>query len=214
MSNRGSSLVIAIMAVALLSALGLALTLIASTEMTIASSYALGQELMYAADAGLEIAAQELRLVPDWNAVLAGVSRSTWVDGDSAGLRFLEDGTPLSLDEATNLANCERKTPCSALDMDAMTDLRPWGRNNPRWQLFAFAPLGHSYVIAWIGDDAAEQDGNPLLDGSEAVNPGAGIVAVRTEAFGVGGGHKVLEATARRSGGPMGVNLLSWKEIR
>ncbi len=210
---HGSTLVIAIMAVAVLSALGLALALITSTEMIIASSYAVGQEVMYAAEAGLEIAAQELRLLPDWNAVLSGL-RSTWVDGDPTGLRLLEDGATLNLDEATNLANCERKTPCGAIEMDAVTDRRPWGPNNPRWQLFAFTPLGHNYVVVWIGDDAAEVDGNPLLDGSEDSNPGSGVVAVRAEAFGVGGGHKVLEATVRRNAGPMGLNLLSWKEIR
>jgi hypothetical protein len=214
MSNRGSSLVIAIMAVALLSALGLALALITSTEMTVAASYATGQELTYAAEAGLEIAGQELRLVPDWNVALAGAVQSTWVDGDPARVRILEDGSPLNLSEATNLANCGKTTACSAADMDAIADLRPWGSNNPRWQLFAFGPMNHGYVVAWIGDDAAENDGDPLRDESTATNPGAGVVAVRSEAFGVGGGHKVLEATVRRSGGPMGVNLLSWKEIR
>ena len=32
-------------------------------------------------------------------------------------------------------------------------------------------------------------------------NPGAGILAIRAEAFGVGGAHKVLEATVRRDVG-------------
>ena len=201
--DRGSSLVLAVMSVALPSALGLALALVTSTEMMIAGAYAEGQELTYAAEAGLAIAEQELRRVPDWNDVLAGAVRSTWID----------DGSP-ALDEATNIANCRKTTWCTAAEMDAVSDLRPWGTNNPRWQLFAFGELNRTYVVAWVGDDAAENDGDPLRDGSGGLNPGAGVVAVRSEAFGVGGGHKVVESTVRRTDGVAGISRLSWVQIR
>jgi hypothetical protein len=202
-TDRGSSLVLAVMSVALLSALGLSLALVTSTEMLIAGAYAEGQELSYAAEGGLAIAEQELRRVPDWNDVLAGGVRSTWVD----------DGSSTTLSEATNIANCGKTTSCSVADMNALSDLRPWGTNNPRWQLFAFGELNRSYVVAWVGDDAAENDGDPLRDGS-GLNPGAGVVAVRSEAFGVGGGHKVVESTVRRTGGVAGISRLSWAQIR
>jgi hypothetical protein len=201
--DRGSSLVLAVMSVALLSALGLALALVTSTEMMIAGAYAEGQELSYAAEAGLAIAEQELRRVPGWNDVLAGAVRSTWID----------DGSP-ALGEATNIANCGKTTWCSAAEMDAVSNLRPWGTNNPRWQLFAFGELNRSYVVAWVGDDAAENDGDPLRDGFAGLNPGAGVVAVRSEAFGVGGGHKVVESTVRRTDGVAGISRLSWVQIR
>jgi hypothetical protein len=203
-SDRGSSLVLAVMSVALLSALGLALALMTSTEMMIAGAYAESQELSYAAEAGLEIAKQELRRVTDWNDVLVGAVRSTWID----------DGSSPTLAEATNIANCGKTTLCSAADMDAVSGLRPWGTNNPRWQLFAFGELNHSYVVAWVGDDAAENDGDPLRDGAAGLNPGAGIVAVRSEAFGVGGGHKVVESTVRRIDSGAGIHSLSWAQIR
>jgi hypothetical protein len=202
--DRGSSLVLAVMSVALLSALGLALALVTSTEMMIAAAYADGQELSYAAEAGLEIAEQELRRVPDWNDVLAGAVQSTWID----------DGSSPTLGEATNIANCGKTTWCSTAEMDAVSDLRPWGTNNPRWQLFAFGELNRSYVVAWIGDDAAENDGDPLRDGSAGLNPGAGIVTVRSEAFGIGGGHKVVESTVRRTDSVAGISRLSWVQIR
>jgi hypothetical protein len=172
--------------------------------MMIAGAYAEGQELTYAAEAGLEIAEQELRRVPDWNDVLAGAVRSTWID----------DGFLPTVSEATNIANCGKTTWCSAAEMDAVSDLRPWGTNNPRWQLFAFGELNHCYVVAWVGDDAAENDGDPLRDGVAGTNPGAGIVAVRSEAFGVGGGHKVVESTLRRTDGEADIHRLSWVQIR
>jgi type IV pilus assembly PilX-like protein len=201
--DRGFALVVAIIAVALLSALGLALALVTSTEMLIAANYAAVHELTYVAEGGLEIAEQELRRVPDWNAVLAGLIQSTWADRVS----------PM-VNEATNIANCGKLTACTAAEMDAVSDLRPWGANNPRWQLFAFGPLNGSYVVAWVSDDAAENDGDPLRDGVAGENPGAGVVAVRSEAFGVGGGHKVVESTVRRSGAGDGISRLSWAEIR
>ncbi len=201
--DRGFALVIAVLAVALLSALGLALALVTSTEMLIAANYASAHELLYAAEAGLEIAEQELRRTPDWNVVLAGAIQSPWI----------ETWSPTA-NEATNIANCGKPTACTAADMDETSDLRPWGANNPRWQLFASGPLNGNYVVAWVSDDAAENDGDPLRDGVTADNPGAGIVAVRSEAFGAGGGHKVIESTLRRSGVGDGITRLSWTEIR
>ena len=81
--DRGFALVITVMATALLSALGLALALVTSTEMLIAANYASAHELLYAAEGGLEIAEQELRRVPDWNAVLTGAIQSTWIERSS-----------------------------------------------------------------------------------------------------------------------------------
>lgn len=210
----GSALVIAIMAAALLSALGLGLSLVVNTEMLIASNYATGQELMYAAEAGLEIAEQELRSVPDWNLVLEGTVRSNWTDGLSAPARVLEGGSILKLDEATNVANCGQAASCTDSEMDAVAEFRPWGSNNPRWRLFAHSPMNHGYVAVWVGDDAAENDGNPLRDGTTAANPGTGALALRSEAFGGGGGHKVVQATVCRSGGAAGISRLSWVQIQ
>jgi hypothetical protein len=115
---------------------------------------------------------------------------------------MLSDGQAVNLTAATDLANSEP---------------RPWGANNPRWQVFAFGWLGPAYVIAWVGDDPSENDGDPLQDGEEDENPGSGILALRAEAFGAGGAQSVLEATVRRVVGPSGepvLRMLSWQEIR
>ena len=196
------TLVIALISLVLLSALSTSLAVVMNTELRAAANYGASREAMYAADGALEIAAQELLRVADWNALLSSGALSGFVDGPPSGVRQVGDGT-VDLAQATNLANGEP---------------RPWGANNPAWRLFAFGRLGsRTYVIAWAGDDSAENDGDPSTDGGGAANPGAGILAVRAEAFGVGGAHAVLEATVRRDTEPgVGptVRVLSWQEIR
>ncbi len=196
------TLIIALMSLVLLSALGTSLGMVMNTELRASANYAASREVMYAADGALEMAAHELLAVGDWNALLSNGALSAFTDGPPVGSRPLGDGSSVDLAQATNAANSEP---------------RPWGANNPTWRLFAFGFLGpRTYVIAWVGDDSAENDGDPATDGGGMANPGAGILALRAEAFSFGGAHKVLEATVRRdlgSGGPL-VQVLSWQEIR
>ena len=128
--NRGVALVLVTMAVALLSALGLALSLLANIEMRIAGSYSQAQEAMSAAETGLELAAQELLTIADWAAVASGDIRSAFIDGP-AGSRILADGTSVSLPGLTS------------------------GLGDPSWLLFAHGPPGlwnlptSAYVVVW-----------------------------------------------------------------
>jgi hypothetical protein len=55
------------------------------------------------------------------------------------------------------------------------------------------------YVVVWVADDPSENDGNPLMDGTAATNPGSGVLAMRAEAFGPSGTHRVIEATVART---------------
>ena len=43
-------------------------------------------------------------------------------------------------------------------------------------------------------------------------NPGAGILQLRSEAFGPGGAHRAVEATIARAG--VGVRIISWRLVR
>ena len=195
------TLVIALMSLVLLCAIGGSLAIVMNTDQRAAANFAAAREALYAADGALQIGAQELSTIADWNALLSSGALSVFVDGPPAGSRQLGDGTTVDLAQATNAANAEP---------------RPWGANNPAWRLFAFGWLGpRTYVIVWAGDDFAENDGDPSIDGGGVANPGTGIVALRAEAFGVGGSHKVLEAMVRRSvdEGP-GVRVLLWQELR
>lgn len=232
-SEQGVALVIALMAMTMMVALGTALILTTTTESKIAGNFRSASEATYAADAMLERVVGELVAVPDWNSLLGGRARSSFVDGPPSGGRTLADGKTINLAEVINVASCEKPTACTDDDTNRVTDQRPWGLNNPRWQPFAWGPLSSltatgsvnspSYGIVMVADDPSECDNNPLVDGGEPIppcgttssmNPGKGVLSLRAEAFGPFGTHKIIEATVTRSGGAGGVRMLSWREVR
>jgi hypothetical protein len=207
--EQGTALFIALMATMLLSALGLGLVLTTTTEVLIVGNYRNVQEGLYAADAALERIIPDLVIAPDWNRILQGEATSAFVDGASSGARVLRDGSTLDLTQATNIANCGKITTCSAAEMEASTEERPWGANNPRWKLFAHAPVdallpngmvsSPLYVVVWVGDDPAENDDDPAKDGSTQGNPGLGVVVLRAVAYGPRGTRRVIETTVART---------------
>ncbi len=139
--------------------------------------------------------------------MLDGTATSAFIDG-APGDRALADGSTLNLNQVLAYANCQ-KTSCSSADYIEVTNERPWGANNPRWQLFAYGPLDDMiptssinspfYVVVMVGDDASENDGDPLKDGFVATNPGSGVMALRAEVFGPRGVHKTIELTIART---------------
>ena len=207
--ERGAALVVSLMATMLLSALGLALILTTTTETKITGNYTYAQEAMYAADAAIERTVQDVLTVPDWNNMLSGAQRSAFVDGSPSGSRTLPNGTVIDLGEATNMINCAKLTSCSATEMNASTEDRPWGANNPRYQLFAYGPSNNFietgttnspfYVIVWVADDPSENDDDPTKDGNADTNKGTGVITLRAEAWGGRGAHKVIEVTLMRT---------------
>jgi hypothetical protein len=111
--------------------------------------------------------------------------------------------------------------------MNANSRERPWGVNNPRWQLFAFGPMEQftelsrpalCYLAVWIADDSREEDGDPLADELDDDEPGHGIVRVHAEAFGRGGSRRAIEAELVRAcrgvGCLPGIRVQSWQELR
>jgi len=207
--DRGMALITALMAMLLLTALGLALVFSTTTEGMITGNFRNGQEALYAADAAVERVMDDLLTVPDWNNILQGNVRSAFIDGLPSGNRTLPDGSILNLTQATNMANCGHVGTCSANEMDTATEDRPWGANNPRWVLYAYVPLNtiigsgsvnsNIYVIVWVGDDQSENDDDPTVDGNAQTNPGSGVLAMHVEAYGPMGTHKVLEVTVAKT---------------
>jgi hypothetical protein len=205
----GIAMLVALMAMLLMSALGAALLLTTSSETTIAGNFREDGEALYAADAALERSIDDLLTVPDWNELLTGSARSAFIDGPPSGSRTLRDGSTIHLSQVLSKANCQKLTPCSAAEMNAVTPERPWGWNNPRWQLYAYNNVSELlptdsinssyYVVVMIADDPSENDGNPLQDGASQSNPGAGVIAMRAEAFGPKGAHKIIELTLART---------------
>jgi hypothetical protein len=207
-------------ALSLLAALGVAMLLTSTSEMLIAGVFRDQRAAVYAADAIAARALGELAGWPDWNAVLAGSRSPSLVDGLSpAAPRALDDGSTITLASVVNMANCQKPSACTAAEVDAVSARRPWGPNNPRWLLYAYGPLRNLmpagafaspwYVVLLVGDD-------PLR--------AADVIALRAEAFGPRGGHAVVEMLAARSsegdrdynggGGPPSMTILSWREVR
>lgn len=191
--------IVALIATALLNAIGLGLVTLTNTEAAIASNYRQSSEALYGAEAAADCALSELTRATSWNDVLSGASQSAFRDATAAPV--LPSGERLDLAALT--ASLQ-----AASDADARR-----GANNPRWRLFVYLPLSRiarstnasGYVVAWVADDAAETDDDPLADRND-------IVTVRAQAVGSQGLQRTVEATVTKD--EIGVRLLSWREVR
>ncbi len=225
--QHGVVLLTTMSALLVLSALAAAVMLSSSTEARIAAAFRAGVEGRHAADAAAERTLVDLAGTADWSAALSGLARSSFTDGPPSGTRTLPGGGRVDLDAVRNLANCGHAGPCSDAELDAVTAARPWGSNNPRWQIFAYGPLAEMsaqsrfrsrfYVVVLIGDDPGEVDGNPAQDALDEADRGHGIVLVRAEAFGPGSARRAVELTVAKAlagtPGARGVRVLTWKGV-
>jgi Tfp pilus assembly protein PilV len=76
--SRGFALILALLALMLLTFLGLTLATTTSTELQIASNYRWSEQALYNAEAGLEAGRIILRGISDWNTILPSVRTVTW----------------------------------------------------------------------------------------------------------------------------------------
>lgn len=198
--ERGAALIIALMAMMLLTALGAAVVMVSNTETHIAGNYRNSQEALYAADAGVERVVQDLLLIPRWNDILAGTTQSGFVDGTMTSAKTLPGGGHMTLCCGTNTATAQLQAETDAANL--------WAGNNPQWKLFAWGPLqdmlpnsqidSPMYLAVWVADDPADgpdilnADGNPLLDTN-------GTLTLHAEAIGPSGTRKVVEVTVART---------------
>jgi hypothetical protein len=199
--DRGSALILVLIAAGLLAALGVGLVMLGSTDGMIATNFRTTGEALYAADAAAERAIQDLVLVANWSDSLSGTVPSTFVDGTLTPT--LASNQPLDLIALT--ADLQRQSDASA----------SWGPNNPRWRLFAYGPLSQltgtglipssAYLVSWIADDPAETDGDPMSDGNRTV-------MLRARAYGLFGSTRGVDVALARTGpGRAGVRVLSWR---
>jgi len=181
-----------------LSAVGLGLVTVTNTEATIAANYRETNAMLSAADAAADLASAEVIRASSWNDVLNGVTRSTFQDGTL---------TPrLSSGEMVNLT-----TMTAALQAASDADANQ-GLNNPRWRLFLYQPLASitrsastEYVVAWVADDVAETDNDPMTDGN-------GLLVIRAQALGRQGLQRTIDVTIARE--DLGIGITSWREVR
>lgn len=199
------ALIVALLMLSVVSALGLGLSLVVSSDPRAAANQREAAASAYIARAGLELAVRELSVTPGWDPWLAGAATSSLVDGGPSGTRTLPTGDVIDLGRLTNQLTCGRDPPCTDAQADAVTRERPWGTNNPRWRPFVYgAPtaLGLGtlsqlhYLIAFIADDGAERDGRPDADGPDEA--GGGVVSLAVYAFGPFHSRQVVEARVSR----------------
>lgn len=227
--NQGLALVVALLVLSVLSALGLGLSMVVSMDPLAAANQRESVSALYAARAGMELAARELAMAASWDPWLSGASTSTLVDGPASGPRSLPTGESLDIERLTNQLICGRDATCTEAQATAITRDRPWGADNPRWRPFLYGStmslgLGPAseqhYVIAWIGDDGAERDGRPEADGSD--DAGGGVVRVVVQAFGPFRSRQMVEAHVSRPCDVVdgsrrceaGIRVQGWKVLR
>jgi type IV pilus assembly protein PilX len=88
--ENGVALIVALMALLLLTALGIMLSLSTSLETMIARNFRESDEAFYAADAAVERAVDDIMIVPDWNALVGGSAQSPFVDRSSEARRRID----------------------------------------------------------------------------------------------------------------------------
>ena len=228
--QRGIALIMVMLLTSFLSALGLGLLLAVFMDRLASGNMAGSVAMLYAADAAIELAARDLSQEADWDSVLSGARQSSFTDGLAGGVRGIPGGGAIDLTASTNVLNCGKATNCTDAQMNANSRERPWGANNPRWELYAFGPMEQftqfaqpaaCYLAVWVADDGREEDGDPLADAVEEGDSGHGIVRVHAEAFGIAGSRRAIEAElvrACRGGGVgaclPGIRVQSWQELR
>ena len=216
--EAGVAMLMALVALSVLSAIGVLVLLTSSSDVLIAGAFRDQRSGVYAADAIAARAIDEIGAAVDWSVLLSGTVSPLLADGLPYGTRALADGSTIDLQQIVNTANCQKSTACTIADLDAVTSGRPWGTRNPRWQLYAYGPLRS--VLSSTGDDppwyvALMVGDDPLQDHN--------VIALRAEAFGPRHAHAAVEILARRQAadgtdyngeGPAAVIIESWREVR
>ena len=191
-------LLLVLIVTTMLSALGLGLMTMTSTETAIASNYREASEVLHAADAAADCAIAEVSRAATYTDVLSGAAVSAWRDVNMTPI--LASGQRLDVQALTTTLQASS---------DAALNL---GVNNPQWRLFINRSLSAitgradaaSYVAAWVSDDAADGDGNPMVDSN-------GLLAVRAQAFGRYGTSRTVDVTIAKY---LNTRILSWREVR
>lgn len=230
--ERGVAVILVVMLGSFLSVVALGLALVVFVNQLATGNFQSSVALLHAAEAGIDLAAQDVAREGDWSRLLSGQQPSSLTDGAAGGVRAIPGGGTVDLTAATNLLNCARTSGCAPAQMDLSTRERPWGVNNPRWRPYIYGPWGGlvplarpvpGYLVVWIGDDGRETDGEPLVDAPDASQPSAGVIRVRAEAYGLGGLRRAVEAEFVRICVPdpsdaatcrTRIRVQSWQELR
>lgn len=224
-SDAGFGLVSVLIWLSLLSTLALGVALATSAEPPTAGALHEKLKMTRAAESAVALAVASLAQHADWTAAPGGGLGASFTDG-APGVRVV-GGATLDLIAETHLRTCGRVTACDDAATAAHAAARPWGGQNPRWQLLLHQPLAAldaaagsvcpCYLVAWVADDPADADGDPRRDAPPGV-PGHGVLLVRGAAFGGTGALAEVEALVaqpcRRSAASCGgIRVQSWGAV-
>jgi hypothetical protein len=201
--ERGAALITALLATMLLTALGMAAVLVSNTEGMITANYRRSSEAIYAADAAVEMAVQDLLMVPRWDDVISGGTvGNPAVSAMTASFVFGAASAEFDIPAGGKVVLCCGTTSVSGQLQSETNTANLWGANNPTWRLYAWGPLASvlptqtvgsdAFVAVWVADDPSEGDNNPMVDGN-------GVLTLHAEAYGAGGTRKIIEVTVART---------------
>jgi hypothetical protein len=204
--DKGIALLHVVLLMAMLTVLTGGAAMLARVEVLISGHHRAEREAAYAAQAMLAVVFQDLDRVIEWNEVLSGSRSASFADGALGMPRQIPGG-------GTVHVCCGAGTLTDRLHVESGLAWRPFAWHSLSGLLGA-TPAGKYYLAAWVVDDDADGDGDPLRDAN-------GRLVVRAEAVTTLGLRKAVEATVERappdpvSGSrPSGLEMLNWREIR
>lgn len=202
-ADAGMVLVLVLTGTVLLASLGLSLLLLTDAEVMAAGNQRDAAVVFHAADSAVDLVVQELALLSDWTPVLTGAARSRL----ASPLQRPNTSGGGAIDSARLTAEVQQ----------AAYGGRFWGSNTPRWRLFAHGVPGHAlgvsgiaddiYLLVWVSDDGAEEDGAPEADEN-------GVVVVRARAMGLRRSQCDVQVVIARTPTPNVVRKSSWRVMR
>jgi hypothetical protein len=211
--ETGSALLIVLTLTFLFSAIAIGTTTVVSVESLVSGRFKDGVEALYVADAGLALAAAELRELPDWTPVLQGAIRSGLSRGPFLGSAAVAGGAVFLC--------CGGGSVGARLAREAAADPVP-ARRGLAWRPYLWSAWdavvpqpqpGQLFLVVFVQDDAEDGD----ADGTTDLN---GLVVFRSEAIRPDGLRRVVEALAAREPGdpalgvPDRIRILHWREVR
>lgn len=224
--SRGFGLLSVLLWLSLLATTALGVALATSAEPPATGALHDRLRMARAAESAVSLAVSVLSAQRDWAPVPGGGVVSPFTDG-APGVRVV-GGAPFDLLHETSRRTCGRTTACDEASTSMVTAARPWGERNPRWRLVLHLPLSRidpvaaqvcqCYLVAWVSDDPADDDGDPARDAPPGM-AGHGVLLVRGAAIGASGALAEAEALiaqpCRRSNQPCGGSRVqSWGPVR
>jgi hypothetical protein len=200
--DNGAALLLALVATALVLALGLGLVTIASIDTAMAGGARADARSLEAADSAAERALQDLEHLDLWTLALSGASRSAFALGP----------TVVSV---PNRGLVDLAAVTASLQEVSDTFARQ-GTNNPVWRLFAWGWLGEAtgdsadglpFAAVWVYDDLSEADNDPEADSN-------GRLGVHAIAFGPLGAERAVDLLVAQITDPVGVKVIAWRAMR